>query len=212
MSYRVQEIFATLQGEGAQAGTPAIFLRFSGCNLWSGREEDRSNATCTFCDTEFASADGEDGGVYDSPRFLAAQVATHRTTDSSPGWVVCTGGEPLLQLDEPLIEALKAEGFRVAVETNGTLPAPPGLDWICVSPKAGARWVQKSGDELKIVWPQSFDLDSLESLPFTHRYLQAQDSPQTSLREHYLRDTIRTILERPRWRLSVQVHKLIGMP
>ncbi len=212
MSYRVQEIFATLQGEGAQAGRAAVFLRFSGCNLWSGREEDRTSAACRFCDTEFATADGEDGGEYNTPKALADVVASHRTTASSPAWVVCTGGEPLLQLDAPLIEALKVRGFQVAVETNGTCRAPEGLDWICVSPKAGTRWVQTRGDELKVVWPQPFELSELEALSFNHFFLQPQDSPQTGLRDHWLRDTIRTVMEHPRWRLSAQVHKLIGMP
>lgn len=212
MSYRVQEIFATLQGEGAQAGRAAVFLRFSGCNLWSGREEDRTSAACRFCDTEFATADGEDGGEYNTPEALADVVASHRTTASSPAWVVCTGGEPLLQLDAPLIEALKVRGFQVAVETNGTCQAPEGLDWICVSPKAGTRWVQTRGDELKVVWPQPFELSELEALSFDHFFLQPQDSPQTGLRDHWLRDTIRTVMEHPRWRLSAQVHKLIGMP
>ena len=212
MSYRVQEIFPTLQGEGAQAGRAAIFLRFSGCNLWSGREEDRFSAACRFCDTEFSTADGEDGGVYDDALSLADTVARHRNGPDSPAWVVCTGGEPLLQLDADLIGALHAKGFLVAVETNGTLRAPEGLDWICVSPKVGAKWIQRGGDELKVVWPQAFDLAELERLPFDNLFLQPQDTPEDSLRSHHLRDTIRTVMERPRWRLSTQVHKLVGIP
>lgn len=212
MSYLVQEIFPTLQGEGAQSGRSAIFLRFSGCNLWSGREADRSTAACRFCDTEFATADGEDGGTYATPEALAEAVARHRHTPAAPLWVVCTGGEPLLQLDAPLIEALHARGFRVAVETNGTRPAPEGLDWICVSPKSGTKWVQRQGDELKVVWPQPFDLAELSKLPFGNFFLQPQDSPDPSQRDHNLRATIRTVMDHPDWRLSAQVHKLVGMP
>lgn len=212
MSYLVQEIFPTLQGEGAQSGRSAIFLRFSGCNLWSGREEDRASAACRFCDTEFSSADGEDGGTYETADALADVVARHRISPVAPDWVVCTGGEPLLQLDAALVAALHARGFRVAVETNGTRPAPEGLDWICVSPKAGTKLVQKQGHELKVVWPQPFDLAELETLSFEHFFLQPQDAPDASLRDHNVRATIRTVMEHPAWRLSAQVHKLVGMP
>lgn len=212
MSYLVQEIFPTLQGEGAQSGRAAIFLRFSGCNLWSGREEDRASAACQFCDTEFATADGENGGSYATAEALADAVSLHRHAPDTPLWVVCTGGEPLLQLDAPLIAALHDRGFRVAVETNGTRPAPEGLDWICVSPKAGTKWVQRRGDELKVVWPQPFDLAELSKLPFGNFFLQPQDAPDPSRRDHNLRATIRKVMDHPDWRLSAQVHKLVGMP
>jgi len=212
MSYRVQEIFPTLQGEGAQAGRTAIFLRFSGCNLWSGREADRATAACRFCDTEFATADGEDGGDYPDAESLADKVAHHRTEAAPAEWVVCTGGEPLLQLDAALLDALHARGFKVAVETNGTREAPSGLDWICVSPKAGTKWVQRAGHELKVVWPQPFDLAEMATLPFGNFFLQPQDSPDPALRDHNVRHTIRTVMAHPSWRLSAQVHKLVGMP
>lgn len=212
MSYRVQEIFPTLQGEGARAGTSAVFLRFSGCNLWSGREADRAQAVCRFCDTEFASADGREGGIYHDAETLADAVASHRNLSGGPRWVVCTGGEPLLQLDAPLIEALKERGFLVAVETNGTLAAPDGLDWICVSPKAGAKWVQRTGHELKVVWPQAFALSELQNLPFEHFFLQPQDASDPEVRERHLRATIQEVMANPLWRLSLQTHKLIGIP
>lgn len=212
MSYKVQEIFPTLQGEGARAGTPAIFLRFSGCNLWSGREADRATAICRFCDTEFSTASGRDGGTYADAEALSDAVASHRNLSGGPRWVVCTGGEPLLQLDDTLVDALRDRGFLVAVETNGTIEAPSGLDWICVSPKAGAKWVQKGGHELKIVWPQGFDLPELEKLPFDHFFLQPQDDPRPYYRETHLRETVREVMANPRWRLSVQTHKLIGIP
>lgn len=212
MSYKVQEIFPTLQGEGARAGTPAVFLRFSGCNLWSGREDDRASAICRFCDTEFSSADGRDGGVYPDADSLADAVASHRNASGGPRWVVCTGGEPLLQLDTDLIDALRDRGFLVGLETNGTIEAPPGLDWICVSPKAGARWIQKGGHELKVVWPQDFDLEQLEKLPFDHFFLQPQDHRDAATRGQILRETIDTVMAHPLWRLSLQTHKLIGIP
>ena len=212
MSYKVQEIFPTLQGEGARAGTPSVFLRFSGCNLWSGRESDRGSAVCRFCDTEFATADGREGGLYPDAEALADAVASHRNLSGGPRWVVCTGGEPLLQLDSALIDALKERGFLVAVETNGTLPAPDGLDWVCVSPKAGAKWVQRGGHELKVVWPQAFPLSELQTLPFDHFFLQPQDSPDPEIREHHLRATIQEVMASPLWRLSLQTHKLIGIP
>lgn len=212
MSYRVQEIFPTLQGEGARAGTPAVFLRFSGCNLWSGREADRATSICRFCDTEFASGDGRDGGVYPDAEALADAVASHRNVAGGPRWVVCTGGEPLLQLDFDLIDALRDRGFLVAVETNGTIQTPPGLDWICVSPKAGAKWVQKGGHELKVVWPQEFDLEQLGKLSFDHFFLQPQDHGDAAVRERHLRATIDQVMAHPLWRLSLQTHKLIGIP
>lgn len=212
MSYRVQEIFPTLQGEGARTGTPAVFLRFAGCNFWSGREEDRASASCRFCDTEFSTGAGPDGGVYPDAEALADAVASHRNISGGPRWVVCTGGEPLLQLDEFLIQALRERGFLVALETNGSLRVPPGLDWICVSPKAGAPWLQKGGHELKIVWPQAFDLAELGDLPFDHFFLQPRDDRDPAIRNRNLRETVQMVELSPRWRLSLQTHKLIGIP
>jgi 7-carboxy-7-deazaguanine synthase len=203
-TYTVKEIFYTLQGEGAQAGTPAVFVRFAGCNLWSGREDDRSEAVCQFCDTDFVGV-GPDGG-----RFDAAGLARAARAAGPAELVVCTGGEPLLQLDAEVIDALHAVGFRVAVETNGTIVAPAGLDWICVSPKAGAEWVQRSGNELKLVYPQADLLpDSLPSdLEFEHFFLQPMDGP--CLREN-TQAAIEFCLANPKWRLSVQTHKVIGL-
>lgn len=212
MTYRVQEIFATLQGEGAQSGRAAVFLRFSGCNLWSGREEDRSRAACRFCDTDFVSRTGPMAGDYPDPDALAEAVANLWTGSGSPPCVVCTGGEPLLQLDTSLLAALHRRGFQVALETNGTLPVPAGLDWVCVSPKAGARLVQTEGDELKVVWPQPFDLAALEALDFRHFFLQPMDDPDPGRRAAHREAVVRTCLERPRWRLSFQVHKALGIP
>jgi 7-carboxy-7-deazaguanine synthase (Cx14CxxC type) len=216
-TYSVKEIYYTLQGEGAHAGRPSVFLRFAGCNLWSGREEDRASATCTFCDTDFVGTDGPGGGKFPSAEALAERVAaiwqSHVAepdrTDLLP-WVVCTGGEPLLQLDEALLEALHARGFLVAIETNGTLPAPKGVDWICVSPKAGADWVLREGDELKLVFPQpGMDPADFESLPFQHFFLQPMDGPD--LQEN-TRRAIQYCLAHPRWRLSLQTHKFLGIP
>ena len=210
MSYQVKEIFYTLQGEGANAGRPAVFCRFAGCNLWSGREQDRSSAACRFCDTDFVGTDGTGGGKFADADTLARQIeAQWPAGDSAHRFVVMTGGEPLLQVDSALIEALHARGFQIAAETNGTIAAPPGLDWICVSPKAGAPWVQRQGDELKVVWPQSpIDLTELEAGRFTHRYLQPLDNPER------LRNTqacIQLCLQRPAWRLSLQTHKITGI-
>ncbi len=209
MTYSVKEIFYTLQGEGAQAGRPAVFCRFAGCNLWSGREADRDQAACRFCDTDFVGTDGTLGGKYPSAPALAEVVAAQWPAHAAPGLVVLTGGEPLLQVDTALIQALHAAGFTIAVETNGTVAAPPGLDWICVSPKAGNPLVQTCGHELKVVVPQAgLDLDALAQLPFTNHFLQPMDGPSgtdnTRLAiDHCLRD--------PRWRLSVQTHKVIGI-
>jgi 7-carboxy-7-deazaguanine synthase len=210
MSYAVKEIFYTLQGEGAQAGRPAVFCRFAGCNLWSGREEDRASAICRFCDTEFVGTDGTDGGRYADASALAQRVAALWGAGGSAGrFVVLTGGEPLLQVDTALIDALHAEGFEIAVETNGTLPAPAGLDWICVSPKAGAPLQQLQGHELKVVVPQDgLDLNALAQLRFDHHWLQPMDNP---LRETNTRWAIAHCLRDPRWRLSVQAHKMIGI-
>ncbi len=212
MAYTVREIFYTLQGEGAQAGRAAVFCRFSGCNLWSGREEDRSRAVCTFCDTDFVGT-GPDGGKFAAADVLADAIARCRdgggSSGTSRGLVVCTGGEPLLQVDSDLIAALHARGFEVAVETNGTRPAPTELDWICVSPKAGAAFVQISGDELKLVFPQSgAPPEKFESLAFRHFFLQPMDGPDA---ERNTAQAIRYCLEHPRWRLSLQTHKMLGV-
>jgi len=177
--YSVKEIFYTLQGEGANAGTPAVFCRFAGCNLWSGREQDRAEAVCKFCDTEFVGTDGAGGGRFQTPGQLASAIHEALPKEARPGLLVCTGGEPLLQLDEPLVEALHAAGFRVAIETNGTQRAPEGIDWICVSPKAGAPLVLARGDEIKLVYPQQgAEPPKFEALPFRHFFLQPMDGPE----------------------------------
>lgn len=208
MSYAVKEIFLTLQGEGMQAGRRAVFLRFSGCNLWTGREEDRATAQCTFCDTDFVGMDGENGGRY-SAEVLADKVAELWVEGERP-LVVTTGGEPSLQLDAPLIDALHARGFEVAIETNGTLPAPEGLDWICVSPKAGTEVVQRAGDELKLVWPQpGIDPAALAGWDFDHFLIQPMDGAG---RQAALDASIAFVMAHPGWRLSLQTHKLLGLP
>jgi 7-carboxy-7-deazaguanine synthase len=209
MSYAVKEIFLTLQGEGAQAGRRAVFLRFAGCNLWTGREQDRAEAACTFCDTDFVGMDGENGGRFADADALAGKVA-ELWAEGDNRLVVITGGEPLLQLDGALIDALHARGFEVAVETNGTLAAPPGIDWICVSPKAGNPVVQRSGDELKLVWPQEgIDPADLLALDFHHFLIQPKDCAQ---RAQALAAAIDYVMRHPRWRLSLQTHKLLGLP
>ena len=211
MSYAVKEIFYTLQGEGANTGRPAVFCRFAGCNLWSGREEDRGEAICRFCDTDFVGLDGPGGGRFDSAAGLAAAVAAAwQTGESGRRFVVCTGGEPLLQLDGALLEELHRRGFEVAIETNGTLPVPEGVDWVCVSPKAGAELVTTQGDELKLVFPQEgAEPHRFEQLGFRHFFLQPMDGPErdanTTAALHYC-------LSHPRWRLSLQTHKLLGIP
>ena len=208
--YSVKEIFYTLQGEGANAGTPAVFCRFAGCNLWSGREEDRATATCDFCDTEFVGTDGPGGGRFAGAEALADAVAAAWPAGSrAHRFVVCTGGEPLLQLDRAAIDALHRRDFRVAIETNGTLAAPEGIDWICVSPKASAPLAQEAGDELKLVFPQaSAPPERFEGLAFAHFFLQPMDGPR---REANTREAVRYCLEHPRWRLSIQSHKVIGI-
>lgn len=210
MSYAVKEIFYTLQGEGAQTGRPAVFCRFAGCNLWSGQEADRASAICRFCDTEFVGIDGLGGGRFDSAESLAAEVTSHWPADSAgKRFVVCTGGEPLLQLDAALIAALHEKDFEIAVETNGTIAAPPGIDWICVSPKAATELVQRSGDELKLVFPQAeaeAEPARFEALEFKHFLLQPMDGPR---REQNSQIALRYCLEHPRWRLSLQTHKLL---
>jgi 7-carboxy-7-deazaguanine synthase len=210
MTYSVKEIFLTLQGEGGQAGRPAVFCRFAGCNLWSGREEDRAKAVCTFCDTDFIGMNGEGGGRFQTPKALADAILERWRGGLSDRLVVFTGGEPLLQLDEPLIEAMHAEGFSIAVETNGTLKAPPGIDWICVSPKADAPVLQTCGQELKLVYPQiGVDPARFAGLDFERFYLQPMDGPE---REANTQKAVDYCLSHPQWRLSVQTHKYLGLP
>jgi 7-carboxy-7-deazaguanine synthase (Cx14CxxC type) len=210
MTYAVKEIFYTLQGEGGNAGRAAVFCRFAGCNLWSGRESDRATAQCRFCDTDFVGTDGTGGGKFAQAYALAAAVASHwPQAAGGRRLVVLTGGEPLLQVDTPLIEALHGQGFEIAVETNGTIAAPPGLDWICVSPKAGTELRIRSGNELKVVVPQDGqDLDALAELDFGQHLLQPMDGPLLRANTEW---AIRRCLEDPRWRLSVQTHKIIGI-
>lgn len=210
MSYSVKEIYYTIQGEGAHSGRPAVFLRFAGCNLWTGREEDRASAVCRFCDTDFVGTDGPGGGKFKTPDELASAVASYWPEERPRRYVVCTGGEPLLQLDRPLLEALHAEGFEVAIESNGTKRPPAGLDWICVSPKAGADLVLRAGDELKLVFPQDGAPPSdFVDLAFDHFFLQPMDGPDVA---ENTRRAIRYCLENPIWRLSLQTHKLLGIP
>ena len=210
MAYAVKELFHTLQGEGARAGRAAVFCRFAGCNLWSGREEDRADAACRFCDTDFVGLDGEGGGRFASAADLATRLAQTWAGGPEGRYVVFTGGEPLLQLDAALIEAVHRHGFEIAVETNGTLPAPAGIDWICVSPKGGNRLAQTSGHELKLVYPQAgADPASFVDLRFTHRFLQPMDGPAQA---ENTRAATAYCLADARWRLSLQTHKLIGIP
>ena len=210
MTYAVKECFLTLQGEGVQSGSRAVFLRFAGCNLWSGREQDRATAQCTFCDTDFVGTDGEGGGKFGNADELASRVETLWGGRRDDRLVVITGGEPMLQLDKALIAALHERGFRVAVETNGTLPAVEGLDWICVSPKTGTEVVQRRGNELKLVWPQAgIDPVELEGWSFDHFLVQPMDCQE---REAALEAAITLAMERPKWRLSLQAHKVIGLP
>jgi len=211
MSYSVKEIFYTLQGEGGQAGMPAVFCRFAGCNLWSGRESDRATAVCRFCDTEFVGTDGTLGGKFADADALATQIESQWPAgDTGHRLTVLTGGEPLLQVDPALIDALHARGFRIAVESNGTVAAPPGIDWLCISPKAGAPWIQREGQELKVVWPQpGLDLDELaRSGRFAHRFLQPMDSAD---QQAHIALCVETCMRHPAWRLSLQTHKLTGI-
>ena len=210
MTYAVKEIFYTLQGEGANAGRPAVFCRFAGCNLWTGREEDRASAVCQFCDTEFVGTDGTDGGKFTTAQTLADKIASFWPAhDQGNRLVVMTGGEPLLQVDSELLAAVHGHGFSVAVETNGTVKAPAGIDWLCVSPKAGAEWVQREGDELKVVWPQDgLNWSELEAARFTNRYLQPMDN---LLQKTNIQKCIALCMERPAWRLSLQTHKITGI-
>jgi 7-carboxy-7-deazaguanine synthase len=212
MTYSVKEIFYTLQGEGAQAGSPAVFCRFAGCNLWTGREEDRNSAVCRFCDTDFVGTDGTGGGKFRDAAELADAIDVHWPNSRRSGrpLVVCTGGEPLLQLDSPLIAELHRRDFRVAVETNGTQAAPPGIDWICVSPKVGAPLVLTSGNELKLVYPQEGgDPADYAGLAFDHFFIQPMDG---LLRGKNTERAVQYCLEHPNWRLSIQTHKLLGIP
>lgn len=208
--YQVKEIFYTLQGEGANAGTPAVFCRFAGCNLWSGREEDRATAKCRFCDTDFVGTDGPGGGKFEAADALARACRAAVTASYGPAMVVLTGGEPMLQVDQDLIDALHGRGFSIAIETNGTLAVPDGIDWVCVSPKAGQPLVQLWGDELKLVYPQAgIDPAQYQLLEFEHRFLQPMDGPDQAA------NTLAAIAyckANPPWRLSVQTHKVLGIP
>ena len=215
MTWSVKEAYYTLQGEGAQTGRAAVFLRFAGCNLWSGLERDREKAVCRFCDTDFVGTNGVNGGKFRAAADLAAHVKAIWEAEAGaarPAYVVCTGGEPLLQLDAPLIAALKAEGFEIGVETNGTIAAPEGLDWICVSPKANAPLVQTRGNELKLVYPQDepeAQPERFSQLDFSHFFLQPKDDPNAA---RNLQGATTYCMKNPQWRLSLQTHKLIGLP
>jgi 7-carboxy-7-deazaguanine synthase len=210
MTYAAKEIFLTVQGEGGQAGRPAVFLRFAGCNLWNGLERDRASAVCVFCDTDFVGTDGDGGGKFLTAESLAERVASlWRGRSGDPKLVVCTGGEPLLQLDAPLIAALHAQGFEIAIESNGTLPAPQGVDWICISPKADAPVVQNRGQELKLVFPQPDAMpERFEHLDFERFWLQPMDGPD---QQANTAAAVEYCLTHPKWRLSVQTHKYIGV-
>ena len=209
MSYAVKEVFLTLQGEGANAGARAVFVRFSGCNLWTGREADRTSAVCKFCDTDFVGMDGTGGGRFADPQALADAVATEWGEGADKRFVVLTGGEPMLQVDAALVDALHARGFRIAIETNGTLPVEPGIDWVCVSPKAGSAVVQTSGDELKLVWPQpGSDVDAIETWDFANFLIQPMDDARG---EANVRAAVDFAMTRPKWRLTLQTHKMLGL-
>lgn len=211
MTYSVKEIFYTLQGEGANVGKAAVFCRFSGCNLWSGRETDRPTAVCNFCDTQFLGTDGHSGGKFETAADLAREIRCHWPHESREHrFVVLTGGEPLLQVDVRLIDELHALDFRIAVETNGTIDAPPGIDWICVSPKANSTLRLRGGDEIKVVLPQpGIDMTFLSALSFTHRFVQPIDGPN---RAENTKLAVNCCLENPQWRLSLQTHKVVGIP
>ena len=209
MAYAVKEIFLTLQGEGAQAGRRAVFCRFSGCNLWTGREKDRAKAVCQFCDTDFVGTDGTLGGKYRDATALAVTIADSWGAGADDRYVVLTGGEPMLQVDDALIDALHAQGFTIAIESNGTFPVPRSIDWICISPKAGSELVQTSGDELKLVWPQpGSDVARFATLDFAHRLVQPLDDPEAAAN---VQACIDLVMEDPRWRLSLQAHKSLGL-
>ncbi|HEX8414902.1 MAG TPA: 7-carboxy-7-deazaguanine synthase [Sphingomicrobium sp.] len=209
MSYAVKEMFLTLQGEGVNAGRRAVFIRFAGCNLWSGREQDRAQAICRFCDTDFVGTDGAGGGKFTDAEALVTAAAAHWAGGSHGRFVVLTGGEPMLQVDDALVNALHAAGFEIAIETNGTLPAHPGIDWVCVSPKAGSAVVQRSGAELKLVWPQAgIDPVVMEGWDFANLLVQPLDDPAAEANREA---AIALVMARPRWRLSLQTHKLLGL-
>ncbi|CAM3141978.1 7-carboxy-7-deazaguanine synthase [Sphingomonas antarctica] len=209
MTYAVKELFLTLQGEGVQAGRRAVFVRFAGCNLWSGREQDRATAACNFCDTDFVGTDGDGGGKFADAEALAEAVEASWGAGREARYTVITGGEPMLQLDTPLIDALHARGFEIGVESNGTLEAPPGIDWLCISPKGVNVLAQKSGDELKLVWPQAdIDLDILERLDFRHFLVQPMDCADG---EAAKTAAIALAMARPKWRLTLQAHKALGL-
>lgn len=207
--YSVKEIFYSIQGEGYYSGRPAVFCRFSGCNLWSGREEDRDKALCKFCDTDFVGTDGIDGGLYKTASLLAKKISQHWPQANERRFLVCTGGEPLLQLDAALIAALHEENFEIAVETNGTIAAPAGIDWICVSPKAGVQLAQASGHELKLVYPQAgAEPEKYANLNFRHFFLQPMDGAG---REEATKQALKYVLAHPKWRISLQLHKILGV-
>ena len=209
MTYAVKELFLTLQGEGVNAGRRAVFVRFAGCNLWSGREQDRATAVCRFCDTDFVGTDGDGGGKFADADALGDAVVASWGPGTHDRFVVLTGGEPMLQVDDALVAALHARGFRIAMESNGTLPAHPGIDWLCISPKAGSTVIQRSGDELKLVWPQpGIDLNAVETWAFTHRLIQPLDDANTAAHHAACIDLV---MARPHWRLSLQTHKLLGL-
>ena len=212
MSYAVKEIFLTLQGEGVHAGRRSVFLRFAGCNLWTGREEDRATAVCQFCDTDFVGMDGENGGRYDAEA-LAAKVAELWGEGIDHRYVVITGGEPMLQVDDAIVDALHAQGFVIAIESNGTLPAHPGIDWVCISPKAGSQVVQRHGDELKLVWPQpGSDTTRMEGWHFANHLIQPMDSGDDSTNRANTEAATTFVKANPKWRLSLQNHKILGLP
>jgi 7-carboxy-7-deazaguanine synthase len=212
LSYRVKEIFYSLQGEGYHSGRPAVFCRFAACNLWSGKEADRQKAICKFCDTDFTGLDGTEGGIYKNAADLTEKIAQlwpERNNKFAHPFVVCTGGEPLLQLDEELIAALHKESFEIAVETNGTIVAPPGIDWICVSPKAGVELVQDCGQELKLVYPQpGAEPEKYKDLDFQHFFLQPMDNPELAINT---KKTLEYVFAHPQWRLGLQLHKILGI-
>ena len=209
MSYAVKEMFLTLQGEGVQAGRRAVFVRFAGCNLWSGREQDRAAAICRFCDTDFVGTDGVGGGKFDDATALTAAACAFWGVGEADRFVVLTGGEPMLQVDDALVDALHAAGFEIAIESNGTLPVHPGIDWVCISPKAGSHVVHRRGDELKLVWPQpGSDVAELESWDFAHHLVQPLDSADAA-RNHAA--SIDLVMARPKWRLTLQAHKTLGL-
>ncbi len=212
MSYAVKEIFLTLQGEGVHAGRRAVFLRFSGCNLWTGREEDRATAICQFCDTDFVGMDGENGGRYDAVG-LAAKVAELWGEGSDYRYVVITGGEPMLQVDDFIVDALHSKGFIIAIESNGTIATHPGIDWVCISPKAGSEVIQHAGDELKLVWPQrGSDTGAMEGWNFQNYLIQPMDSGDESLNRINVEAATAFVNANPKWRLSLQNHKILGLP